>query len=202
MTARLLLASASPRRRQLLGLLGRPFDVRAADVDETPWPGEATLDYVARVAEAKAAVGAACDPGAIVVAADTTVELDGVIFGKPVDDADAARMLRALSGREHRVHTHVVVAVQGDAASWGSGVTVTASVRFDELDDATIAAYVATGEPHDKAGAYAIQGAAAAFVREIHGSLTGIVGLPLAELRELLRDAEAWLSVVVGEHLP
>jgi len=188
-TARLVLASASPRRRQLLALLGRPFEVRPADVDETPWPGEETLDYVARVAEAKAAVGAALDPGALVVAADTTVELDGVIFGKPVDDADAARMLRALSGREHRVHTHVVVAVHGEAASWGTGATVTATVRFDEIDDARIAAYVATGEPRDKAGAYAVQGRFGAFVRAVEGSVSGVIGLPLDETLALLRRA-------------
>ena len=189
----LVLASGSPRRRELLALLGRAFDVDPADVDETAWPGEDVLDYVARVAEAKAAVAVERHPGRLVVAADTTVELDGVIYGKPFDAADAARMLRALSGREHRVHTHVVVAAAGSRGSRGSAVTVTSLVCFDVLDDLAIDAYIATGEPFDKAGAYAIQGHAAAFVREVHGSVTNIVGLPLAELRALLAESDEWL---------
>lgn len=190
----LVLASASPRRRELLALLRRPFEVDPADVDETAWPGETPLDYVARVAEAKAAVGAARHPGCLVLAADTTVEVDGVILAKPEDDADAARMLRALSGRPHRVHTHVVVALEGPGVSRGAAATVTSVVVFDDLDDDDIDAYVATGEPRDKAGAYAIQGGAAAFVRSVDGSVTNIVGLPLAELRGLLRDADTWFA--------
>ena len=190
---RLVLASGSPRRRELLALLGREFDVDPADVDETVWPGEDVLEYVVRVAEAKAAVAVERHPGRLVVAADTTVELDGLIFGKPVDADDAARMLRTLSGREHRVHTHVVVALQGPTASWGSGMTVTSAVRLDALDDATIDAYIASREPFDKAGAYAMQGRAAAFVRVVHGSVSGIIGLPLAELRTLLAESDDWL---------
>ena len=189
----MVLASGSPRRRELLALLGREFDVDPADVDETVWPGEDVLEYVARVAEAKAAVAVERHPGRLVVAADTTVELDGLIFGKPVDADDAARMLRALSGREHRVHTHVVVALQGPTASWGSGMTVTSAVRLDALDDPTIDAYIASREPFDKAGAYAMQGRAAAFVRAVQGSVSGIIGLPLAELRALLAESDDWL---------
>ena len=189
----MVLASGSPRRRELLALLGREFDVDPADVDETVWPGEDVLEYVARVAEAKAAVAVERHPGRLVVAADTTVELDGLIFGKPVDGDDAARMLRALSGREHRVHTHVVVALQGPTASWGSGMTVTSAVRLDALDDPTIDAYIASREPFDKAGAYAMQGRAAAFVRAVQGSVSGIIGLPLAELRALLAESDDWL---------
>ena len=189
-----MLASASPRRRQLLALLGRAFEVDPADVDETPWPGEDPLEYVARVAEAKAAIGGARHPDALVVAADTVVELDGRILGKPTDGADAARMLRDLSGREHRVHTHVVVTAE--RLGRGAAATVTSLVVLDDLDAATIEAYVATGEPLDKAGAYAVQGRAATFVRSVHGSLTGVVGLPLVELRELLRDADAWMTPV------
>ena len=192
----LVLASASPRRRELLALLGRAFDVDPAEVDETVWPGEDVLDYVTRVAEAKAAVVVERHPGRLVVAADTTVELDGVIFGKPVDADDAARMLCALSGREHRVHTHVVVAAAGSHSSRGSAVTVTSLVCFDVLDALAIDAYIATGEPFDKAGAYAIQGHAAAFVRAVHGSVTNIVGLPLAELRALLAESDDWLPAI------
>ena len=189
----MVLASGSPRRRELLALLGREFDVDPADVDETVWPGEDVLEYVVRVAEAKAAVAVERHPGRLVVAADTTVELDGLIFGKPVDADDAARMLRALSGREHRVHTHVVVALKGPTASWGSGMTVTSAVRLDALDDPTIDAYIASREPFDKAGAYAMQGRAAVFVRAVHGSVSGIIGLPLAELRALLAESDDWL---------
>lgn len=185
---RIVLASASPRRRELLSLLGVAFEVKPADVDETPWPGEAALDYVIRVAEDKANVAAARDPGALIIAADTTVDLDGAILAKPADEAEAERMLRALSGRAHEVHTHVVVTNGADG--WGMAATVTTQVLFDVLSEGDIVAYVATGEPMDKAGAYAIQGGAAAFVRAVHGSVTNVVGLPLAELRELLRDAE------------
>ena len=196
--AGIVLASASPRRHQLLALLARPFDVDAANVDESPWDAEAPLDYVARVAEDKAAVVAERHPGRLVVAADTIVELDGAILGKPVDAADATRMLRALSGREHHVHTHVVVAAHGPRGARGSAITVTSTVGFDVLDDAAIERYVATGEPFDKAGAYAIQGRAAPFVREVHGSVTNIVGLPLAELRVLLLEADEWAPTADG----
>jgi septum formation protein len=178
---RLVLASGSPRRRELLGLLGVPFDVVSPDVDESPLPGEGPTDHVLRIASAKANAVARRRPESLVLAADTVVDLDDRILGKPVDAADAARMLRALSGREHRVHTGVVVADDAEL--------VTTVVRFDELFPADVERYVATGEPLDKAGAYAIQGAGAAFVREVRGSVTNVIGLPLAEVRRMLIDA-------------
>jgi septum formation protein len=178
---RLVLASGSPRRRELLGLLGVPFDVVSPDVDESPFPGERPTDHVLRIASAKANVVARRRPESLVLAADTVVDLDDRILGKPVDAADAARMLRALSGREHQVHTGVVVADDVEL--------VTTVVRFDELFPADVERYVATGEPLDKAGAYAIQGAGAAFVREVRGSVTNVIGLPLAEVRRMLIDA-------------
>lgn len=189
-TPRLLLASASPRRHQLLGLLRRPFDVDPADVDESVLPGEGALAYVERVAQAKAMVAVARHPDRLVLAADTTVDLDGAILAKPDDHDHARRMLRSLSGRDHRVHTRVVVASPG----FLSAGTTTTRVRFVELDDDDIDAYVATGEPLDKAGAYAIQGGAAAFVSTVHGSVTNIVGLPLAELRTMLAHADEWFA--------
>jgi septum formation protein len=178
---RLVLASGSPRRRRLLELLGVPFDVLPADVDEAPLPGEAPTRHVLRLASAKANVVAPRCPDGLVVAADTVVDLDGRILGKPTDASDAARMLRALSGREHLVHTGVVVADDVEV--------VTTVVRFVELFPADVERYVAGGEPLDKAGAYAIQGAAAAFVREVRGSVTNVIGLPLAEVRRLLVEA-------------
>lgn len=191
----LVLASASPRRRELLALLRRPFQVDPSDVDETPLAGETPEDYVARVAHDKARVGMARHPGRLVIAADTTVAVDGEILAKPVDAADARRMLRQLSGREHRVHTGMVVACRAAppaSAEAFDACTITSTVVFDPLTVDDIEAYVATGEPLDKAGAYAIQGGAAAFVREVHGSVTGIVGLPLAELRLMLAEADHW----------
>jgi septum formation protein len=197
---RLVLGSGSPRRRELLSLLGLPFDVVPADVDETPEPGEDPVAYVRRLAQDKSTVvwrtshrrfsGESQDPGPstpelVVVAADTTVALAGEILAKPTDAADAARMLRALAGRPHQVHTGVGVCWSGGHAI----DVVTTEVVFDALTDAEIARYIASGEPMDKAGAYAIQGGAAGFVREVHGSVTNVVGLPLAETRHLLRAA-------------
>lgn len=173
-----MLASGSPRRRELLALLGVAFDVVPADVDETPRLAESPVDHVRRVASLKANAVAPRRPDALVIAADTVVDLDGRILGKPDSAAEAARMLRWLSAREHRVHTAVVVADDVEV--------VTTVVRFDELFDSDIDRYVATGEPLDKAGAYAIQGRGAAFVREVHGSVTNVIGLPLAEVRRLL----------------
>jgi septum formation protein len=174
-----VLASGSPRRAQLLALLGVAFEVRPADLDESVLSGEDAMVYVERLARAKAA--AAAGVGDLVIAADTTVELDGEILGKPIDADDAARMLRLLSGRAHRVHTGLAVAERS--------MVVTTVVRFVELTDADIAWYVGTGEPLDKAGAYAIQGAGGAFVAAIDGSASNVVGLPLAELIVLLRAA-------------
>jgi septum formation protein len=177
----LVLASQSPRRRELLALLGLPFRVQPAAVDETPHPGEAPDVYVARTAAEKARAVS----GPAVLAADTAVVLDGSILGKPVDRDDARSMLERLSGREHSVLTAVALR-RGDAA-WA--VTVCTAVTFDRLDRTRIDAYLASDEPWDKAGAYGIQGLAGAFVRSLAGSYSNVVGLPLVETRELLLAA-------------
>ncbi|KGE03215.1 Septum formation protein Maf [Pseudohaliea rubra DSM 19751] len=176
-----MLASQSPRRRELLALLGLPFRVQPAAVDETPLPGEAPAAYVARTAAAKAR---AID-GPAVLAADTAVVLEDTILGKPRDRDDGQAMLRRLSGREHSVLTAVVLCRGGQ--TWA--VTVRTAVTFDRLDDARIHAYLATEEPWDKAGGYGIQGRAGAFVRSLTGSYSNVVGLPLVETRELLLTA-------------
>lgn len=176
-----VLASQSPRRRELLGLLVHDFSCHPVDIDETPRGGEAAADYVLRLAVEKAR---ACDRSGIVVAADTTVSLDGGILGKPVDRDDARGMLRALSAREHSVMTAVAVVGSGRLSSR----LVTTVVEFAPLDDALITRYLASAEPWDKAGAYGIQGFAGSFVRRLTGSYSAVVGLPLAETRELLAD--------------
>jgi len=185
----LVLASQSPRRRELLALLGLPFRVQPAAVDETPHPGEAPAAYVARTAADKARAIS----GPAVLAADTAVVLDDSILGKPVDRDDARAMLERLSGREHSVLT--AVALRRGEAAWA--VTVRTAVTFDRLDRARIDAYLATDEPWDKAGAYGIQGLAGAFVRSLTGSYSNVVGLPLVETRELL--LAAGLLATAGE---
>lgn len=182
---RLVLASASPRRQELLTRLGLDPVVRPPDVDETPQPGEAAADLVVRLAAAKAAAGAASGPGGaeVVLGADTVVVLDEVSLGKPCSRDEAAETLRTLSGRTHEVTTAVAV-VRGDAQV---ATRVTTAVTFRALSDAEIGWYVATGECDDKAGAYAIQGAGAVFVTHIAGSETNVIGLPLAETVALLR---------------
>lgn len=177
----LVLASGSPRRLDLLRSIGLDPVVRPADLDESVIPGESPTVYVERLAREKAAAVA----GAVVLAADTTVALDGDILGKPTDRADAAAMLRRLSGRTHHVHTGVAVRVATEVRS----VVVSSAVHFAELSDAELAWYLDLPEPYDKAGAYALQGAGAAFVRAVEGSTTGIIGLPLAETVALLRLA-------------
>lgn len=180
----LVLASASPRRAELLSSAGYTFTVRPADIDEAPYDGESPVDYVLRVARDKAAYVAARGAGAqaLILSADTTVVAGGRILGKPDDRADAARMLRSLSGTVHEVHTAVVVR--------GSGVerseVVTTRVRFLPMTDADIDWYVATGEAEGKAGAYAIQGRAARFIDWIEGSWSNVVGLPVATVHMLL----------------
>lgn len=182
----LFLASQSPRRSELLRQLGLEFDVLDVDVPEQREPGEPALDYVSRVAREKAGAGllqVVAVHGAIVIGADTEVVLDDEVFGKPTDAADAARMLRRLSGRAHRV-VSVMWAV---SASREEHALCESSVAFAELTDAQIAAYVATDEPFGKAGAYAIQGRAAAFVRRLEGSYSAVMGLPLYETADVLR---------------
>jgi len=190
----LVLASASPRRRELLSHLGLAFEIFRPDVDETPGPGEGAAALVERLAREKARAGAKAFPQALVVGADTLVSLPaGELFGKPRDASDAKRMLRALSGRTHEVRTGI--AVVGPGASRAQ--VVTAQVRLRPLSDPEIAWYVSTGEPLDKAGAYAVQGKAAAFVQAIDGSWSNVVGLPLAELTVLLAELGAplpWLA--------
>lgn len=182
MTLPLLLASASPRRRDLLERVGIALEVRPANIDETEAPGEDPAAYVARIARTKAhAVTRA--PGQWVLAADTTVTIDRVILGKAESPAEAAAMLRRLSGRVHQVHTAFVII--GERAH---EQVVTTDVVMIELDDETLADYVATEEWRGKAGAYAIQGIAAALVREVRGSVTNVIGLPLAEVLAALRE--------------
>lgn len=185
MTA-LILASASPRRQELLRSLGLAFTVEPADVDETELAGEAALPYVERVARVKADEIASRRgdlDGVVVLAADTTVDVDGAILAKPVDDDDARRMLRLLAGRTHQVHTAVVCRHAGGVGA----VTVTTGVTFAALDDADIDWYLGLGEHRDKAGAYGMQGAAGAFVTALAGSPSNVIGLPLAQTVALLR---------------
>jgi septum formation protein len=176
----IVLASASPRRAELLRAAGIPFDVVAANIDETVHPGEAPDDYARRVAAAKARGVAAQAGGRPVLAADTVVVVDRHILGKPVDDDDARRMLRLLSGRAHDVVTAVVLDEEAAVER--------TRVEFATLDDDEIRRYVASGEPRDKAGAYAIQGLASRFVTRIDGSYSNVVGLPVSRVYQLLRS--------------
>ena len=169
-----VLASASARRHELLGRIGVPFTVRVPDVDETPLTGEPPIDYVRRVALAKAAA-VTSGAGELVITADTTVDLDSRILGKPLDRADAAAMLRSMSARTHRVHTGVVVR-SGDLQL---AEVCTTLVTFVVLDEVLIDWYLSTGEPMGKAGAYALQGAGGALVRSVDGSVSNVIGLPL-----------------------
>jgi septum formation protein len=184
MSCPLILASASPRRRELLRQLGVRFEVVPSDTPETPLPGELPADFARRVAREKAIDVARRRPGTVVVGADTVVVLDGEIFGKPRDGADARRMLRRLSARVHRVLTAVALV---DAAGAVDVIGVESEVEFRALTDAEIDAYVATGEPFDKAGAYAVQGGAGHFVTRLTGSRSNVVGLPIEEVADLLR---------------
>ena len=178
---RIWLASSSPRRRQLLAWVGFTVDGVGADVDETPLPGEQPVACAMRLARMKAEGGPA---DALVVAADTVVHLGGVMYGKPVDRHEAGVMLGRLSGRSHEVTTGVCVR-RGERARV---FAVNTAVRFRELSDAEIDAYVATGEADDKAGAYGIQGRAGAFVAEVRGCWTNVMGLPVEALLDALRD--------------
>jgi septum formation protein len=188
---RLILASGSPRRRVLLGALGVPFDIRPADVDETPVPGESADDLVRRLAVAKAEAGlaAASERPAVVLAADTLVSVDGEVLGKPVDEADAARMLRLLSGSRHQVLTGVAVAASDGTSASLSVEVETTHVHMAPWTEEQIAAYVASGEPMDKAGSYAIQEVGDRFVTRIEGTFDNVVGLPMARTRRMLVEA-------------
>jgi septum formation protein len=182
--ARLILASASPRRSALLSGLGVEFQVEPADIDETPLASESPAGYVRRMAAEKAAAVLARHPheAVVVLASDTSVVAGGAILGKPLDRDDAAAMLRGLSDGAHEVLTAVCVCSDRDLRE----VVVITRVVFGALTSATIDAYLATEEPWDKAGSYGIQGLGGAFVTRIEGSYSNVVGLPLAETRELL----------------
>jgi septum formation protein len=185
----LVLASASPRRRDLLSLLGRPFEVVVADVEEVVEPGESADEHVARLALTKALAVwervAREDRRPVVIGADTVVELDGAILGKPTDARDATSTLRRLSGREHHVLSGVAIVHGSDETERITFVERTA-VRFVSLTEDEISSYVGSGEPLDKAGAYGIQGIGGRFVAEIDGSYHNVVGLPLAQLAAAL----------------
>lgn len=185
---RLLLASRSPRRAELLTLVGAHFDVAPSDVDESALPDERAEDHVLRLAEAKArAATVTSTDETLVLGADTVVTLDRAILGKPADVDEARRMLASLSGRVHEVWTGLFLYDPSNAR--GVGEAVRSIVKFSPLGEDEIDRYVATGEPLDKAGAYAVQGYGAAFVEAIEGSYTNVVGLPLGHLRHLLRLA-------------
>jgi septum formation protein len=180
----IVLASASPRRRDLLRAAGIPFEVDAPTVDETRRPSEVAETYVERMARAKVTAVAARHPARVVLAADTIVVIGERVLGKPIDAAEATAMLRALSGRSHVVMTAVAVARSGIVRA----VVDQTTVRMRRIEDEEIAAYVSTREPLDKAGAYAIQGGAQAFIESIDGALDTVIGLPVDRVRALLLD--------------
>ena len=189
MEAHLVLASASPRRAELLASAGFSFTVQPADVDERPRPGEAPREYVGRIASAKARAVVATHggPGTFVLGADTTVVVDGEMLGKPEGPADATRMLRRLSGAVHEVLTGVIL-VTGETEH---REVVSSRVRVRPLSEEEIGWYVASGEPDGKAGAYAIQGRAARFIDYLDGSWSNVVGLPVATVYQMLKRAGA-----------
>jgi len=182
MSARVVLASSSPRRRELLTLIGVAHTVMPADIDETPFDGELPRPHAERLAREKARVVAEREPNAIVIAADTIVVVDGAILGKPRDEAEAASMLRRLSGRSHVVFTAVAVGRGGSLVSDVEAVDVT----FRALSDADISQYIATREPMDKAGAYGIQGYGATIVTRIDGDYFAVMGLALGLMVRLM----------------
>jgi septum formation protein len=192
----LILASSSPRRQELLREIGIPFQVHAANINEDQRPGEAPMEYALRLAREKAQAVAAQYPQSYVLGADTIVVVDGEVLGKPKDHADAARMLRLLSGRGHEVTTAVSVfppnmiasgtVAQGTLAETRASTT---KVYFREIGEAEIQQYVAGGEPMDKAGAYAIQGGASRWTDRIEGEFSNVVGLPLSLVTEMFKTA-------------
>ena len=179
----LILASASPRRKELLGLFHVPFQIRVADIDETMDPAKPPFDEVARVSKMKAAAVAGGSDD-VVVAADTIVVCEGRVLGKPHSEAEAVQMLQLLSGREHQVMTGVTV-VRGERMLTFTEVT---DIHFRKLSEKEIASYVATGEPMDKAGAYGIQGGAALFCSHMVGDYYNVMGLPVCHLGQVLRE--------------
>lgn len=181
---RIVLASASPRRRELLAQAGYSFDVQAAEIDETRCEGEPPVEYVQRLALEKAQAIAQRVPQATVIGADTTVVLDGSVLNKPRDPEDAERMLRLLSGQTHQVHTGLAV-VRGPRTI---AHVETTNVTFREIGEQELRAYTASGDALDKAGAYGIQGYAARWIPRIEGDYFNVMGLPLAALVQLLAN--------------
>jgi septum formation protein len=180
---KIILASKSPRRAEILRAVGWDFETSPANIDETLLDSEDAITYVKRLAREKAEYIAGADPGKLVLGADTVVVVDGEIMGQPSDDQDAQRMLKMLSGKWHEVVTGVAL-LRGDEAIVDHERT---RVRFAELSDDEVEWYVSTGEPHDKAGAYAIQGVGGIFIKEIEGDYFNIVGLPVRLVYEMLR---------------
>lgn len=188
----LILASSSPRRRALLTTLGIPFEVIPSDLDErAPFAGEDPATYALHLAREKAAEVAVRHPDDMIVGADTVVAVEDQILGKPQDAPDALRMLRLLRGREHSVTTAVVVVSRGESRSG----TVTSRVRMCSFSDEEAEAYVATGEPMDKAGAYAVQGLGGTLVEAVDGCYNAVVGFPLCLVVDLLREAGVPVSL-------
>jgi septum formation protein len=185
----LILASASPRRRELLRMASIPLEIIPSRAKERFLHGESPIEHVRRVARAKAVGVAAQHPGRWVLAADTVVEVDGQMLGKPKDRREAEKMLRSLSQRVHRVLTGYCI-LRCPSAEKREGIVIS-RVKFKALTAAEIRWYISTGEPFDKAGGYAIQGKAAFMVLEVHGSYTNVVGLPLCEVVEALRELGA-----------
>ena len=182
---RLILASASPRRKEMLRLAGIRFTILHGSVDETPGPGEAPENYALRLSEAKARAVSAMRPGRWVLGADTIVTIDGELLGKPSTPDEARCMIRKLSGREHTVIT--AFTLMNSEHTEMIRRAVASQVRFKHVPDDEVEWYVATDEPYDKAGGYAVQGKASFLVSEIHGSWTNVVGLPLCEVVEALK---------------
>ena len=193
----LLLASASPRRRELLRNAGILFEVQPANIAEGPLPGESAKDCAERLAREKALVVAAQRPNDVVLGADTIVVVDNQILGKPSNAADATRMLRLLSGREHQVITGVCLVFEGKATV----ASETTSVTMSEITDQEIAGYIASGEPMDKAGAYAIQGIASRWIPRIEGDYSNVVGLPVALVFGMLRQVSSQFSVLGAQKI-
>ncbi len=183
-TAPLVLASGSPRRRQLLSQAGLRFEIVESGVDERQHQGETGRDFAQRMAGEKAMAVSAQRPGAIVLGADTVVEIDGQVLGKPENPAQARTMLNLLSGRTHRVHTGFALARAGGLIE---RAVITSEVRFRPLSDAEIERYIATDEPYDKAGGYAIQGDGGDFIAGVEGSSANVMGLPIDEVLDSLR---------------
>jgi septum formation protein len=189
-----ILASASPRRRQWLEALQIPFEVWAPEVDETPLPDEEPEIMVERLARAKAEIVAVVNPGRWVIAADTTVAVDHHVLGKPVDEADAARMLGLIQGRRHEVHTGLCLRKDDEIHSFVD----TAEVYIRPVSEAQARWYASTGEPMDKAGAYAAQGIAAIFIERIEGSFPTVMGFPVERFAELVARLgllQSWLGM-------